>query len=100
AMPPADEPERVSFGAIVGGSAARADVFAQLEKAAATAATGLIEGETGTGKEGVAEAIHEASARAANPFVVVDCSAIPANLLEAELFGHEAGAFTGASERR
>jgi DNA-binding NtrC family response regulator len=94
------ESERVSFGAIVGTSPAMRDVFAQLDKVAATDATVLIEGETGTGKEGVAEAIHDASARAASPFVVVDCSAIPANLLEAELFGHEAGAFTGASERR
>ena len=88
------------FGALIGESAAMREVFSQLEKIAASDATVLIEGETGTGKEGAAEAIHDAGARAARPFVVLDCSAIPANLLESELFGHEAGAFTGAVERR
>jgi transcriptional regulator of acetoin/glycerol metabolism len=76
------------------------EVFSQLEKIAASDATVLIEGETGTGKEGAAEAIHDASARRDRPFVVLDCSAIAANLLESELFGHEAGAFTGAVDRR
>jgi DNA-binding NtrC family response regulator len=76
------------------------EVFSQLEKIAATDATVLIEGETGTGKEGAAEALHDAGARSAKPFVVVDCGSIPSNLLESELFGHEAGAFTGATERR
>ncbi|HUS26956.1 MAG TPA: sigma 54-interacting transcriptional regulator [Kofleriaceae bacterium] len=92
--------ERPAFGALIGESAVMREVFSQLEKIAATEATVLIEGETGTGKEGVADAIHEASARARGPFIVVDCSAIPANLLESELFGHEAGAFTGATQRR
>jgi two-component system, NtrC family, response regulator GlrR len=92
--------DRTMFGSIVGTSTAMREVFSQLEKVAASDATVLIEGETGTGKEGVAEAIHDASARANGPFVVVDCSAIPANLLESELFGHEAGAFTGATDRR
>ena len=92
--------ERSAFGPLVGTSAVMREVFCQLEKVAPTEATVLIEGETGTGKEGAAEAIHDASLRAARPFVVVDCGAIPASLLESELFGHEAGAFTGASERR
>jgi DNA-binding NtrC family response regulator len=92
--------ERSAFGAMVGESAVMREVFSQLEKVAASDATVLIEGETGTGKEGASEAIHEASSRASGPFVVVDCSAIPANLLESELFGHEAGAFTGATDRR
>ena len=92
--------ERSAFGALIGESAVMREVFSQLERIAASDATVLIEGETGTGKEGAAEAIHDASARAQGPFVVIDCSAIPANLLESELFGHEAGAFTGAVERR
>ncbi len=92
--------ERSAFGALTGESAVMREVFSQLEKIAASDATVLIEGETGTGKEGASEAIHDASARAEQPFVVVDCSAIPANLLESELFGHEAGAFTGATDRR
>jgi two-component system response regulator GlrR len=92
--------ERTAFGALVGESAAMREVFSQLERIAASDATVLIEGETGTGKEGAAEAIHDAGARGARPFVVLDCSAIPAGLLESELFGHEAGAFTGAVERR
>jgi transcriptional regulator with GAF, ATPase, and Fis domain len=92
--------ERAAFGGLIGDSDAMREVFLQLEKIAASDATVLIEGETGTGKECAAEAIHDASARAARPFVVIDCSAIPANLLESELFGHEAGAFTGAVDRR
>jgi DNA-binding NtrC family response regulator len=91
---------RTAFGPLVGASAAMRELFARLEKVAPSDATVLIEGETGTGKEGTAEAIHLASPRARAPFVVVDCSAIPANLLESELFGHEAGAFTGAAGRR
>ncbi len=92
--------QRTSFGSLVGASAQMREVFSQLEKIAAFDATVLIEGETGTGKEGVAEAIHDEGARAKAPFVVVDCGAIPANLLESELFGHEQGAFTGATDRR
>ncbi|MEO7734169.1 MAG: sigma 54-interacting transcriptional regulator [Kofleriaceae bacterium] len=91
---------RDAFGPLVGISPVMRELFSQLEKVAPTEATVLIEGETGTGKEGVAEAIHEASPRARAAFVVVDCGAIPAALLESELFGHEAGAFTGAGERR
>jgi DNA-binding NtrC family response regulator len=76
------------------------EVFRRLELAAVSDATVLLEGETGTGKEGAAVGIHETSARADGPLVVVDCGAIPANLIESELFGHEPGAFTGAGGRR
>jgi len=92
--------QRLSFGSLVGSSPVMREVFSQLEKVAASDATVLIEGETGTGKEGVAEAIHDESTRAKAPFVVVDCGSIPANLLESELFGHEAGSFTGATDKR
>jgi DNA-binding NtrC family response regulator len=92
--------DRTSFGSLVGESPPMRELFAQLERIAPSDATVLIEGETGTGKEGVAEAIHEASPRASHRFAVVDCSSIPAPLLESELFGHEAGAFTGAHARR
>ena len=92
--------EQSEFGPLVGASLSMRSVFALLAKAAATDSTVLLEGETGTGKEGAATAIHEASRRASQPLVVVDCGALPANLLESELFGHEKGAFTGAFERR
>jgi transcriptional regulator with GAF, ATPase, and Fis domain len=88
------------FGRVLGRSAAIRRVFALLERVAATDATILIEGETGTGKSALAEEIHERSPRAGKPFVVVDCGALPRNLLESELFGHERGAFTGAVENR
>ena len=91
---------RTQFGPLIGASPLMREVFSQLERVAASDATVLVQGETGTGKEGVAAAIHEASARAKRSLIVIDCSAIPANLLESELFGHEAGAFTGATERR
>jgi transcriptional regulator with GAF, ATPase, and Fis domain len=88
------------FGGLVGRSAAMRRVFSVLERAAASDAAVLIHGETGTGKEIAAESVHRASRRAKGPFVVVDCGAIPGNLLEAELFGHEKGAFTGAVAAR
>jgi two-component system response regulator GlrR len=88
------------FGALTGQSAAMRASFALLERAAASNATVLLEGETGTGKSQAALSVHRASARKAGPFVTVDCGAIPANLLESELFGHERGAFTGAVQRR
>jgi DNA-binding NtrC family response regulator len=74
--------------------------FALLERAATSDATVLLEGETGTGKEVAAESIHMESARRDGPFVVVDCAAIPQELLESELFGHEKGSFTGAMSAR
>ena len=88
------------FGSLVGRSLGMREVFALLARAAATDATVLLDGETGTGKGAAAEAVHLASARKDGPFVVADCGAIPAQLLEAELFGHERGAFTGADARR
>jgi two-component system response regulator GlrR len=88
------------FGDLVGRSDAMRVTFALLARAAQSDATILLEGETGTGKGAAAEAVHRASARRDGPLVVVDCTAIPANLLEAELFGHERGAFTGAVARR
>jgi DNA-binding NtrC family response regulator len=91
---------RTRFGRLGGGSVAMRAAFAQLEAAAASSATVLLQGESGTGKELAAEALHTESSRRDGPFVVVDCGAIPANLLEVELFGHEAGAFTGATARR
>ncbi|MBX7194194.1 MAG: sigma 54-interacting transcriptional regulator [Sandaracinaceae bacterium] len=89
-----------SFGGLVGRSLAMRRVFALLERCAQSDVTVLVHGETGTGKEGAAEAIHAASRRASGPFVVVDCGAIPPALLESELFGHEKGAFTGAHGQR
>ncbi len=92
--------EATQLGPLVGASPAMRVAFAALARAARTDATVLIEGETGTGKEGAAEALHVASPRRDGPLVVVDCGALPANLLESELFGHEKGAFTGATARR
>ena len=88
------------FGHLVGRSVAMRMVFALLDRAAASTATVLIEGETGTGKEATVRSIHEASARRDGPYIIVDCGAIPSHLLESELFGHERGAFTGAIDRR
>ncbi len=92
--------KRTSFGRLLGSSTAMRAVFEQLEAVAPTATTVLVQGESGTGKDLCAEALHTESPRAEGPFVVVDCAAIPANLLEIELFGCEAGAFTGATKRR
>ena len=87
---------RDRFGRIVGTSIRMREIFGILEKIAPTSVTVIIEGETGTGKEVVARTIHEASRRADKPFVVFDCGAVPENLIESELFGHEKGSFTGA----
>ncbi len=92
--------EAARFGPLVGSDPAMRALFARLRKIAATELTVLVGGETGTGKELVARAIHQESPRAKGPFVVVDCGSIPASLAEATLFGHEKGAFTGATERR
>jgi two-component system response regulator GlrR len=88
------------FGPLLGRSPAMRELFARLARVAPTDSSVLIHGETGTGKELVARAIHEASPRAGGPFVIVDCAALPENLLEAELFGHARGAFTGAASAR
>ncbi len=87
---------RYSFEGIVGRSRPMRDLFQLLETVSGTSSTILVTGETGTGKELVARAIHHNSPRRANPFVAINCSAIPETLLEAELFGHVRGAFTGA----
>jgi DNA-binding NtrC family response regulator len=92
--------ERERFGAMVGRSIAMRELFAVLELAAPSDATILIEGESGTGKELAARAVHDASPRAAGPFVVVDCSAIAESLIDSHLFGHVKGAFTGADVAR
>jgi len=89
-----------SFGPLLGRSLKMRSCFALLAQASASDASVLLEGETGVGKDIVARAIHEASLRASGPFIVVDCGALPENLLEAELFGHAKGAFTGAAQAR
>ena len=88
------------FGPLVGTSPKMRRVFSVLDRVASTPLSVLILGETGTGKELVAKAIHEASDRKSQPFVVVDCGSIPPTLAESILFGHEKGSFTGANERR
>lgn len=88
------------IGEIIGRSPALTRVLGEVRQVADTDATVLICGETGTGKELVAHAIHNASRRSAQPFVKVNCAAIPANLIESEFFGHEKGAFTGATSKR
>jgi formate hydrogenlyase transcriptional activator len=90
-----DQVER-TFERIIGSSAALESVLAQVEQVAPTDSTVLIEGETGTGKELIAHAIHNASQRCGRSFIKLNCAAIPLDLLESELFGHEKGAFTGA----
>jgi transcriptional regulator with GAF, ATPase, and Fis domain len=88
------------FGEIVGSCGSMRDVFRTVEKVAGTDISVLITGETGTGKELIARAIHQRSTRTNGPFIVVNCGAIPENLIESELFGHVRGAFTGAVATR
>jgi transcriptional regulator with GAF, ATPase, and Fis domain len=96
-----DEVDRTSmFEEIVGTSRALQPVLARVAKVARTDSTVLITGETGTGKELVARAIHRRSPRGARAFVSVNCAAVPRDLIGSELFGHEKGAFTGATQRR
>ncbi|MEO0510627.1 MAG: sigma-54 dependent transcriptional regulator [Verrucomicrobiota bacterium] len=92
--------KKYSFTGIVGNSPGLTDVLDKVRLVAPSKATVLLEGETGTGKELIAQAIHQNSERSRQAFVPVHCAALAANLLESELFGHEKGAFTGATERR
>lgn len=92
--------KKYSFGGIVGNSPGLTDVLDKVKLVAPSKATVLLEGETGTGKELIAQAIHQNSDRSRKAFVPVHCAALASNLLESELFGHEKGAFTGATERR
>ena len=94
---PAREPE---YPTLIGQSPAMQDVFRAIGRLSRSSMTVLITGESGTGKELVARALHEHSPRAARPFIALNTSAIPSELLESELFGHERGAFTGADARR
>ena len=89
-----------TFGRLVGGSPAMRSLFRSIEKVAPADTTVLITGESGTGKELVAESIHRMSSRSARPFIAVNSSALPEGLAESELFGHEKGAFTGATSTR
>jgi transcriptional regulator with GAF, ATPase, and Fis domain len=92
--------EKTSFGEVAGKSVSMREIFGLLEQLAPTDATVLLTGETGTGKDVLARSIHAASPRAKRPFIVVDCGAVVASLIESELFGHEKGSFTGASAQR
>jgi DNA-binding NtrC family response regulator len=92
--------ERTRLGALIGRSEAMRRVFRTIERVARSRANVLISGESGTGKELVAKAIHELGSNAAGPFVAINCAAIPEPLMESELFGHERGSFTDATERR
>jgi two-component system response regulator AtoC len=96
---PAPPPSSAKAG-IMGDSPAMRQAFVTLQRAAQTNSTVLVRGESGTGKELIARAIHDASPRAAQPFIKIDCTALQENLLESELFGYEKGAFTGAISRK
>jgi len=89
-----------SFGEIIGMSSSMVRIYQVIDQISESSATVLINGKSGTGKELIARAIHQRSPRKERPFIPVDCAAIPENLLESELFGHEKGSFTGATTRR
>src|SRR6202035_4437834 len=90
-------PQQTSFGQFVGASEEIRGLYPVMARIAASEIPVVIEGETGTGKEVLAESIHEMGPRAQGPFVVFDCTTVAASLMEATLFGHEKGAFTGAT---
>jgi transcriptional regulator with GAF, ATPase, and Fis domain len=98
-MPDQSELRSSGLPPMIGNSPALQQVLRLVRIVAPTDATVLINGETGTGKERMAEALHQGSARSNGPFVKVNCAALPAGLLESELFGHERGAYTGAVAR-
>ncbi|HJZ67366.1 MAG TPA: sigma-54 dependent transcriptional regulator, partial [Blastocatellia bacterium] len=89
-----------AFGEMVGASQAMREVYTLIEQVAPSAVSVLVTGESGTGKEMVARTIHKLSPRANQPFIAINCAAVPETLMESELFGHEKGAFTGAADRR
>lgn len=93
-------PPAINFGRVVGASREMRRLYPLCERLSQTNVPVVIEGETGTGKEALAESLHEMGPRAQGPFVVFDCTAVPPSLVEAELFGHERGAFTGALQTR
>jgi DNA-binding NtrC family response regulator len=100
AKPEAQLPAATSFGRVIGASTEMRRLYRLCQRLAGADVPVIIEGETGTGKELLAEALHEMGPRKNGPFVVFDCTAVPVNLVEAELFGHERGAFTGAVASR
>src|SRR5262249_58904508 len=91
---------RYGYRRVVGASASWKQVLTQATQVAPTEATVLLLGESGTGKEVVARFVHRASSRAGGPFIALNCAALPEHLLEAELFGYERGAFTGATQSK